>query len=111
MIVKDRDTLIDSIAGFLILIMVAGHCKVIGFDQYSIGQVFGFYMGWFFYKAGLFHKEKQITIVLIKNWVRRLIVPFISFSLIGLIVALLCNQFGSYNYSMIKFIKDILFLI
>lgn len=107
---NNRDQHIDSIAGFLILIMVAGHCGIIGFDQYSVGQVFGFYMGWFFYKAGMFHKKTDYLTSL-KRLSKRLLLPFFAFSIIGLAVALVLDALSlTYHYSIPSFLRELFFL-
>ncbi len=106
----NRDLHLDSIAGLLILVMVAGHCGIIGFDRYSVGQVFGFYMGWFFYKAGLFHKNTDYSVFL-KRLCKRLLIPFLAFSILGLAIALVLDALSStYHYSIKIFIRDLFLL-
>lgn len=88
--------------------MIAGHCGLIGFGKYSVGQLFSFYMGWFFFKSGMFHKCRKLTKPIIIKWCNSLIKPFVSFTLLGLILPISKSLItGNTNYSIEQFIIEI----
>ena len=79
----------DIACGFLIIHMIFGHItQHAGLWQgqqslYSFWcSLIFFMMPWFFFKAGLFFREKP-TLVEIKASAKRLLVPFVLFSLCG----------------------------
>lgn len=60
---------------------------VVGFaglseDLYIITNIFSFFMPWFFFKSGMFFKEEKFIDIYHKS-IKRLIYPFIYFSIIG----------------------------
>lgn len=48
-------------------------------------QPLSFFMAWFFYKSGMFYKDRNFNEVF-RYGIKRLIVPAIVFSLIGFIL-------------------------
>ena len=85
-----RASYIDAIAGFLIVYMIFYHimqwAKFTDTKVYSCFEpALGFFMAWFSYKAGMFYRPKS-NIDLLKSGWTRLIIPFITYSLIGYIV-------------------------
>lgn len=104
----NRIDYLDSIAGLLIIVMIAGHCGIIDFGKYSVGQLFSFYMGWFFFKSGMFHKCRKLTTPILLKWYNSLIKPFVSFTLLALILPiskLLIT--GNTNYTIEQLIIEI----
>lgn len=80
-----RNNSLDNINGVLITFMFFYH--VVGFaglseDFYIITNIFSFFMPWFFFKSGMFFKEEKFIDIYHKS-IKRLIYPFIYFSIIG----------------------------
>ncbi len=69
----------------LVLHMILYHISQWAEVNYVLEQVLFFFMPWFFFKAGMFHKVKDEK-VLVRDSARRLLVPFIVFSAIGEVV-------------------------
>lgn len=85
---RKRILYLDSVGGLLLIYMIMGHCfqwaKMADiFDKYAYWL--GFFMPWFFFKGGMFYKPKSFHEE-IKSGYKRLIVPFIWFSIIGTII-------------------------
>ena len=83
---KQRDVSLDIASGFCLIIVILGHiicfCKT-AINLYVIVDFFCFYLAFFFFKAGLCFRTKDIKVEL-KSSFLRLIVPFICFSIIGI---------------------------
>lgn len=107
---RKRVDYLDAIAGLLILVMIAGHCGLIGFGKFSIGQLFSFYMGWFFFKSGMFHSTRKLNAALLEKFSTRLLRPFVIFSSFGLLFALIRDASDNPIDVIEKFIVDILTL-
>lgn len=87
---NSRNIYIDSACGILLIHMIIGHCcQWAGSNAttlyYKYTFCLGFFMPWFFYKAGIFYKTRPLKNVLIRS-TKRLIVPFVIFSIIGTIL-------------------------
>lgn len=109
----ERENYLDSIAGLLILVMLGLHFGIISGEEHTIGPLFSFYMAWFFFKSGMFHQfDKKLTKKSIGALVKKLIVPFIVFSVYGLILELIQNtyDFHSIHKSIYSFIVQILLM-
>lgn len=67
--------------------MIYGHvCLWCGVNQNEIlTRLLFFFMSWFFFKSGMFFREESIKQTLLKG-IKRLIVPYIFFSIIGQLV-------------------------
>lgn len=110
-----RDTSIDSAAGIMILYMVFVHV----FQHFHLEQtalfvtmqhLLYFFMPWFFFKAGMFFKAGDNKEVFMKS-TKRLIKPFIIYSLIGHICwCLLCYLDGNLTLSELFPVKAFLFV-
>lgn len=86
-----RSNSIDSVAGMLIIYMVVTHCfqwaSLIESSIYRGSLKFmGFFMAWFFFKGGMFFKPKGLRVTL-QTGMNRLLVPYLFWSLVGIIVA------------------------
>lgn len=79
---KDRDISLDWICGLLVVHMILLHISQWAKVDYVLEDILFFFMPWFFFKSGMFHKVKEERIV-VKDSVRRLLVPFIVFTLLG----------------------------
>lgn len=81
-----RDNTIDLACGILIIRMVLKHAlqsaQVTHFDFYEWMNVFFFIMPWFFFKAGMFYKEKS-THEIVSSGYKHLIVPLLTMTLLG----------------------------
>ena len=80
---------IDTAAGFLILYMINFHLSdwnwCTKYDPVIPTSWFDFavpFMAWFFYKAGMFHKEHTIKETILGGY-KKLIIPFLVFTVIG----------------------------
>lgn len=98
-----RDLSLDAIAGFFIILMLFQHFNINTRAPFTIGHVFMFNTSWFFFKSGMFHRPNKIDMKTIEKWGRRLIVPFVTCSLFGGIMALICEwiKTGHLNISII----------
>ena len=87
---KERLYHLDVVCGILIVYMILYHCSqwahVTDYDWAVIaGRIFFFFMPWFFFKAGMFlNPEKKIKEVIGSSF-KRLVVPFIKYTLLGYI--------------------------
>lgn len=82
---KSRIVYLDFIAGLLVLYMIfpVHVLSQTGLERYNyLSSVFFFFMAWFFYKAGMFFKPTDSKTILKKTF-KRLMVPFLIFSVIG----------------------------
>lgn len=109
----NRSKYLDNICGLLIIHMIFTYHLVI-FCKFQvppavfvfIGQVFCFFMTWFFFKSGMFYKEQPLRKVLISG-LKRFIVPYIIFNIVGG----LCDIFLScYNQTANRSIHDLLIM-
>ena len=83
----------DAIAGLMVIVAILLHIGYASFSPNNFLHYFGFFMIWFFYKAGMFQKEnpefgKGFWI----NITKRLIIPFLVSGYFGFIVYALCNR-------------------
>lgn len=79
---------LDSVGAILLIHMILGHCCPWSqtYPDYLISTSWlNFFMPWFFFKAGMFFKERPIKEEIHKSY-KRLIIPFIVFSIIGTII-------------------------
>ncbi len=84
---NSRDEYIDTVAGFMILWMIFLHIqKLSNFDLIPSRYVpfLPFFMMWFFYKSGMYHKVLDFK-TLANASIKRLLVPYAIFSFIGII--------------------------
>lgn len=73
-----RDYSLDWISGLLILHMIIGHIAGWVEMDYPVNNILFFFMPWFFFKGGMFHRHKEWKVELNKSF-KRLIIPFIVF--------------------------------
>lgn len=102
----ERNKAIDSVAGIMITYMVFTHiCQHFGYEHSAIymtlEHIFYFFMPWFFFKAGMFFKFGDNKTICYKG-IKRLLFPFVKYSLIGHICyCLLCYFNGNIDWSVI----------
>lgn len=81
-----RDITLDLACGILIIRMVLKHAlqwaQVTHYDFYEWINVFFFIMPWFFFKSGMFYKDKPLYEVLSTGF-KHLIVPLLIMTLVG----------------------------
>ena len=83
---NNRHYYLDAVGGLLLIHMIIGHCCQWSqtFELYQKWTYcLDFFMPWFFFKAGMFFKQRPFKVELHKNY-RRLILPYIFFSIIGI---------------------------
>ena len=83
-----RDDYVDALSGILIIHMIVGHIfqwsSLTDSPLYSwMQRILFFFMPWFFYKSGMYFKEKNI-LTCFKSSIRKLIKPYIIFTVCGL---------------------------
>ena len=79
-----RDSSLDVCAGFLMIITIMLHAQILDSSEFSLMHIFMFYMPWFFFKSGMFHKTDQnLTKDYIIRIYKRLVIPFLFFLLIS----------------------------
>lgn len=79
-----RDNTADEIAGWLIILVILLHTGFVGDQRYSLYHCFFYLMPWFFFKSGIYDKDKPFHETVRKEF-KRLIVPYLFFSLFALI--------------------------
>ena len=85
---KTRNSSIDAAAGVMIITMLLVHVVIFAHATDSnfyntLLCIFGFYMQWFFFKAGMFFKPTTNFKVLIQKKQKRLIRPYIFMFICG----------------------------
>ena len=99
-----RQSHIDSVAGLLIIHMILGHCIQVtdcrDLTLYKWMQVLSFFMPWFFFKSGMFYKDRKPVEVLLGGG--KLMKPYIIWNIIGYIPFVLLlvarNDYVWYHY-------------
>jgi fucose 4-O-acetylase-like acetyltransferase len=89
---EKRTEYVDLAAGIMIAWMILGHTASHASYEGNfliIGKYLSFFMPWFFYKSGFFYKSKTLTEI-IKNGAKKLIWPFVVYSLIGQFFYYIC---------------------
>lgn len=81
-----RDNVLDAVGGLLIIHMILGHILAWSYLKhtavYRWMDLLYFFMPWFFYKSGQFHRDGPLGRVVLRS-ARRLLVPYVVFSVIG----------------------------
>ena len=99
----NRIEYLDSAGGILLIHMIAWHCwQCANLPQDAFWlRLLSFFMPWFFYKAGMFYKPNDTITVIKKGW-KRLIIPYIIYSLLGSCVLcvklIVSNEFILQNF-------------
>lgn len=96
---KTRNKSYDAIAGIMVSMAILLHIGYASFSQNNILHYFGFFMIWFFYKAGMFHNpnpkyDKTYWIKMSK----RLVIPFLATGYLGFTVFALCTNMSLKEY-------------
>lgn len=82
-----RQRHIDTVGGLLIINMVLGHCIQLAdcrdIPLYSWMNALSFFMPWFFFKSGMFYREKSLKETIYGG--AKLLKPYLKWNLIGYI--------------------------
>ena len=89
-VLNERTDYLDVVCGLMIIWMMIGHmisnCDLKDTSFYIIGnRLFPFFMPWFFFKSGMFYKERTNKDVA-KQGVAKLLTPWIVFSVISVLL-------------------------
>ena len=91
---------LDIMAGIIILYVIICHMRMVGGTTPNFGYVLFLSMPWFYFKSGMFFKDKDIK-VLLKADFKKLLSPYIAFVIIGwavyVILSLLKGSFTPYD--------------
>ena len=91
---KQRENYLDWISGLMILQMIFGHILIFAelIDKpgwFEANHILSFFMPWFFFKSGMFFNSAKSWAETLKSSWKRLMVPFIIFTIIGYFVQVL----------------------
>ncbi|WP_394369590.1 acyltransferase family protein [Bacteroides congonensis] len=82
----ERQKYWDACAGVMVMWMITYHifisAEIENCIQYTLFNIFYFFMPWFFFKAGVFWRKKPINVV-IRNGLKRLGIPFVVIAFWG----------------------------
>lgn len=81
-----RDYDLDIVCGVLIIHMILWHISQWTGINYEGNQALYFFMPWFFFKSGMYFKPSENYKERFIKDARRLLVPYVSFSVIGQVV-------------------------
>lgn len=101
---KKRDNTLDAVAGLLIIYMMLRHAfewSGASTDSFYItsSQVLPFFMAWFFFKSGMFHKSIPFADCA-KRGLNKLIIPFITYSIIGqILLCVIRYELGEFSFA------------
>ncbi|MBO7577387.1 MAG: acyltransferase family protein [Prevotella sp.] len=100
-----RDCSIDFAAGLMIVSMILMHIRFFSGSKWCsfLTDLFPFYMAWFYYKSGMFYKERNWSDTL-KNGYSKLIRPFLIFSVVGFVLYLILNGTVNWKLSIKEFV-------
>lgn len=106
-----RDSGIDTLAGFFVLYIAVGHALHLYHlptSELCPSPLLYFFMPWFFYKGGMYFKHKD-DIVALKQNAKRLIKPFLLWTIIGCVVFCLLSFFTNHPiHTPITWVKELI---
>lgn len=110
---QNRNTIMDEISGLLILYMIAYHvlqwANLQDSQAMEIFSYLNFFMPWFFFKAGMFFNAKEPKVIF-QNSFKRLMIPFIVWSIIGTIIDCIVSCFIEYAHTFIEYVKVVIYM-
>ena len=88
-----RNKAIDTVGGIMILFMIYRHVILFLNDGSWFTEALTYYpllffMAWFFFKGGMFHRKEALEKTLVKG-IQRLLVPYLVFSAVAVILTAL----------------------
>lgn len=89
---NNRQQYLDSVSGILIIYMILYHCMQWSNTYDSLTSEMrwlSFFMPWFFFKSGMFYRHKSF-VERARTGYKRLLRPYIFFSVLGFVVFFLC---------------------
>ena len=101
---KDREIWIDMLRGMGALLVLLGHL-VSGTSQLKF-YIYSFHMPMFFFISGYLFKYKKNIKYLVKDKIKKLIVPYFIFSIISLVITVLLGT----RYSIKEIVYGLLFI-
>lgn len=102
-----RSYYIDNGSGILIVFLVLlyhlpVYCEINDSEVLvNLRNMLDFFMAWFFYKSGMFHKERTIKDEFIKCW-RRLLIPYLIINLCCALIHIIFFREGVHITEIIK---------
>lgn len=81
-----RNSALDAIGGFYIILMMFQHFNVVTMQPHTIGHLFMFNTIWFFFKSGMFHRPQSDLKPFMIKMLRKLGIPFVVFSIFGAVL-------------------------
>ena len=108
-----RQSHLDTVCGVLIVYMIFMHCEQWADATDTIvakitGRLFFFFMPWFFFKAGMFFNQDADLAKVVKSSIKRLLVPFILYSMVGHCFFCVMRYFENEEYSIVP-LKSLLY--
>lgn len=98
-----RDKTLDFVAGVLMLIVLLHHAGILKSGPYTIMHVFNFFMPWFFFKAGMFHKYGvRLNKQLLLKYCKRYVVPLFFCLVTSLIIKINGINFENGYYGLLN---------
>lgn len=109
---KERDSGLDIVAGIMIVYMIYGHiCCWTALPQIPwISDVFFIFMPFFFIKAGLYSRKQEDKELIVKSF-KRLVIPYLTFSIIGHLVFCIryyLTDITDWHYYIVSPIKNLI---
>ena len=106
-----RNKAIDTVGGIMILFMIYRHVILFMNDgSWFTGALtyypLLFFMAWFFFKGGMFHREEALEKTLVKG-IQRLLVPYLVFSAVAVILTALVYGCVQGMEGVLSVIRDI----
>ena len=103
--IPKRDVSVDFSAGLMIVSMILMHIRFFSESKWCsfLTDLFPFFMAWFYYKSGMFYKERNWSDTL-RNGYSKLIKPFLIFSVVGFVLYLVLNETVNWKLSIKEFV-------
>ena len=100
----------------MILFMIYRHCLIPGhllpsaFEDTVMCYPLLFFMAWFFFKSGMYHRDTSLQEVLKKS-IDRLLIPYLVFSFIAVVIAGICHWILEGFNGLVSVIKEVPFYL
>ena len=88
-----RDKSLDAVAGVLMSVVILLHGGLLKSEPFSVMHILGFFMPWFFFKAGMFQKQQKLNKKTLLKYLKRYVVPALFCVLLTTVYGLLYNRF------------------
>lgn len=84
---------LDAVAGILMSVVILLHGGLLRSEPFSVMHVLGFFMPWFFFKAGMFQKQQKLSKKTLLKYLKRYVVPALFCVLLTTVYGFLYNRF------------------